>query len=201
MNNKIIQLPNALSIEHFKRLQELIMGLNFPWYYNTNVVDDMHILPDTEKYQFQFTHVFQESNRIVTNESNWEALIPVFALLDPITFIRVKANLVTRQDKLVTHGYHVDTITPCCVTAILYINTNDGYTEFEDGTKIPSVENSMVIFPSYMMHSGSTCTDVKSRMAININFIPVPDSAYAHLTIPESVAEKTRPWGQKKTGY
>ena len=38
------------------------------------------------------------------------------------------------------------------LTSILYINTNDGYTKFEDGTIVESVENRLVTFDSRMKH-------------------------------------------------
>ena len=52
----------------------------------------------------------------------------------------------------------------------------------------------MVIFPSYLNHSGSTCTDEKVRIAININFVPIPDSKYSYLVIPEEICKLTRDW-------
>ena len=55
-------------------------------------------------------------------------------------------------------------------TAIFYINTNNGYTLFEDGTKVESVENRICIFPYYMKHTGTTCTDKNQRVVININY-------------------------------
>ena len=57
------------------------------------------------------------------------------------------------------------------MTAILYINTNDGYTVFEDGTKIDSVANRICIFPYYLKHSGTTCTNANRRIALNINYV------------------------------
>ena len=56
-------------------------------------------------------------------------------------------------------------------TAIFYINTNDGYTVFEDGTKINSVANRICIFPHWMKHSGTTCTNTNRRIALNLNFV------------------------------
>ena len=55
-------------------------------------------------------------------------------------------------------------------TAILYINTNNGYTEFEDGTQVKSVENRVVIFNSNMLHTGRNCTDENVRVLINLNY-------------------------------
>ena len=56
-------------------------------------------------------------------------------------------------------------------TGIYYVNTNDGYTVFEDGTKIDSVANRICIFPYYLKHSGTTCTNANRRIALNINYV------------------------------
>jgi len=50
------------------------------------------------------------------------------------------------------------------------MNTNNGYTKFEDGTKIESVANRMVFFSSNMKHTGTSCTDEKIRVVINFNY-------------------------------
>ena len=55
-------------------------------------------------------------------------------------------------------------------TSIFYVNTNNGYTEFEDGTKVESVENRLVTFSLNMKHRGTSCTDEKTRVVINFNY-------------------------------
>jgi hypothetical protein len=55
-------------------------------------------------------------------------------------------------------------------TAIFYINTNNGYTEFNDGTKVDSVENRMLIFPSKLSHRAVAQTDEDQRIVINFNY-------------------------------
>ena len=52
------------------------------------------------------------------------------------------------------------------------MNTCNGYTHFEDGSKVHSVANRLAIFPSTMFHSGSTCTDKDMRVVINFNYFP-----------------------------
>ena len=70
---------------------------------------------------------------------------------------------------------HIDVegedVPDCVRTSILYMNTNDGYTLFEDGTKVESVMNRLITFPYNMKHAGTTCTDVPFRMVINFNYI------------------------------
>jgi len=57
-------------------------------------------------------------------------------------------------------------------TAIFYINTNNGWTNFKNGDKVESVENRLVIFDSNLEHEGVTCTDEIRRLVINFNYVP-----------------------------
>ena len=59
---------------------------------------------------------------------------------------------------------------PCSTTAILYINTNNGYTKFKKGGKVKSVANRMLIFDSQLEHAGVTCTDALRRVVVNFNY-------------------------------
>ena len=56
------------------------------------------------------------------------------------------------------------------MTAVFYVNTNNGYTIFESGEKVSSVENRMVIFDSNILHTGTTCTDERVRCVLNFNY-------------------------------
>ena len=93
---------------------------------------------------------------------------------DLYSLIKIKSNLVTRTPTIVEHGYHIDLPDlkeyHNTKTAILYMNTNNGYTKFEDGSIVESVENRLVVFDSRIKHSGTTCTDEKTRVVINFNF-------------------------------
>ena len=40
----------------------------------------------------------------------------------------------------------------------------------EDGTKVESIANRMVTFPSNMKHKGTSCTDERTRVVINFNY-------------------------------
>ena len=54
--------------------------------------------------------------------------------------------------------------------AIFYINTCDGYTKLEDGTKIDSVANRMLLFDASKPHTPSDCTNQSVRVNINFNY-------------------------------
>lgn len=173
IKNKKIIIDNLLPEEESDRIKKTYFGEHMPWYFKNYVVDETMVKEDSKDYQYQFTHhLLREDGNIVTEQYNWQLLFPVFNAIQPITFVRVKANLVPKADKIVTHGFHQDCMVPFSITGIYYVNTNNGFTEFADGDKIESVHNRIVLFPSYLSHSGTTCTDANSRVAININFIP-----------------------------
>ena len=53
---------------------------------------------------------------------------------------------------------------------IYYLNTNNGYTILKDGVKIKSIQNRALFFNPQEEHQSTTCTDLKCRMNININY-------------------------------
>ena len=89
---------------------------------------------------------------------------------------------------------HCDVSVPLSYTAIFYCNTNNGYTEFKDGDKIVSEANSMVIFPSYMEHTGSTCSNARSRVNININYVTHHSDQLVKDIAPKNSEEIVKLW-------
>ena len=152
-------LDDFLDQKLFDQLEEQMMGMFFPWNYNEGIV-----LPDDGKYQF--THCFYQEYE--PRSQYWSLVQPVFKDLNASSIIRCKANLTTKTTEPVANDYHTDF--PNCITAILYMNTNNGCTIFRDGTKIHSKSNRLVVFDSNLQHAGVTCTDVNRRVVINFNF-------------------------------
>lgn len=170
MNSDIEIYDNYLPDDYFKYLKGMLLNsdANFSWNYSDFVVDENN----KDVNEFQFAHIFYQHNVPVSPFFNELAII--FQKLNPLTLIKVKANLLPKTTNHIEHGMHVDIVGSNCQnlrTSILYINTNNGYTLFEDNTKINSVENRMVIFPTHMRHTGATCTDEKIRVVINFNFL------------------------------
>ena len=66
------------------------------------------------------------------------------------------------------YEYHNDV--DDCITAIYYVNTNNGTTKFKSGKEVESVANRLVIFNSNELHAGSSCTDEHRRCLINFNY-------------------------------
>jgi hypothetical protein len=91
--------------------------------------------------------------------------------------MKAKANVNFVTSEIIEHGLHIDiephSLGEAMTTAIYYVNSNDGYTLFEDGTKVESVANRLVKFPCNTKHTGTSCTDQRYRMVINLNYIEV----------------------------
>ena len=164
-------IDNFLPSYHFKVLQSVMMGPDFEWYYNDDVAYN-------DDGRYQFIHGFY-SSPLISPSKGKEIKSDSFFLLDLILqkldvkkLYRIKANLNPRTLFNVKTGYHVDEseLDPH-KTAVYYINTNNGGTQFKKGKKIKSLANTMVIFDSHLLHAGITCTDEKRRVMINFNYI------------------------------
>jgi hypothetical protein len=168
MQYKVID--NFLPSDVFSKVQELMLGTVFPWYYNNGVVKTIDNTVVSYDGAFQFTHVFYSDFK--PNSEYFNAIMPILERLQPASILRIKANLLTRESSIVEHGFHSDIpdLKMPCKTAVFYINTNNGYTLFEDGTKVDSVENRLLTFDSNMLHTGSSCTDCQIRCVINFNY-------------------------------
>jgi hypothetical protein len=167
---KIIDVrDNFLDQEDFNKLQKLLLGQRFPWFFNDSIL----INPDNDIYDSQFTHMFfMISNGYEIIRSDFfDNLSSIIKKLSIDVLFRIKANLKTPTEKNIVSGYHTDMPDAFNITtAIYYLNNTDGYTIFKSGEKVESVANRMVTFPSSTPHSSVSCTDCKSRVVINFNY-------------------------------
>ena len=163
-------IDNFLGKKEFDDLQVLMMGSDVYWSYTDEI--DYKGQEDVDK--FQFVHMFYYHATYCSQLS--EILKPTLEIINPISLWRIKANLSTRTPKIVENVFHIDMNDLSkeklkqWTTSIFYINTNNGYTEFEDGTQVESVANRLVTFSTNLKHRGTTCTDQKKRVVINFNY-------------------------------
>ncbi len=166
----MIVTPNFLDEEEFARLKNVFFDCNFPWYYHSSIDYDPKYLENLDDpWNFQFVHSFYSN--YAPNSPYLEILAPLLRKLNPSAIVKIKANLLTKTEKIVEHTMHIDTDPDVkCKTSIFYINSNDGYTKFESGEIVQSEENKLVTFDSDMRHTGSSCTTEKCRIVLNLNY-------------------------------
>ena len=156
-------IDNFLPDNNFNHIKNIITSQYFPWCYaptlknvETGEINEL----EHKETQNQFVHLFYNFDVPVTEY--FQELKCFREKLEVKSLVRIKANLNPCIDKVLEHGYHIDL--PDCTTAVYYLNTCEGYTKFETGEVVESVENRIVIFDSNIKHTGTV--------------------SYTHLTLP-----------------
>lgn len=160
---KIQVIENFLPDELFDKIHNLMMGSKFDWHYAPGVAT----YDDND--DFYFTHSFYEDEK--QQSKYFESIIhPIMGKVNFNFMIRARANCYVRKHEHYQNAFHTDQIFPHTV-GLFSVNTNNGYTIFEDGTKHESKANTMIVFPGDMKHASVSQTDEKIRVNINFNFV------------------------------
>lgn len=163
MKYKIIE--NFLSKGDHINLKRTLTTRKFPWGY----IDAIGDLKDNER--FHFSHMFYWKTPDGGVKSDYYYLIePLLQKLEYQKLIRVKGNLMVREPENHLCSKHLDFHQPHTV-CLYYVNTNNGFTVLDDKVKVPSIENTAVIFDGMIPHQAASQTDSKIRLNININYL------------------------------
>ena len=165
-------IDNFLSEYQFGQISNVIFSKEFTWHFHDGIVVRNH----GHDGQCQFTHATFDISHggILTNYYSLFDIVQQKLRVSRLD--RIKSNL---NPKTVFHrkgGYHTDQRHPRegyplhQKTAVLYLNTSNGWTEFKKGGKVKSVANRIVIFDSNTEHTGVTCTNDKRRVIVNFNY-------------------------------
>ena len=166
----IIILDDFLKQSDFERIKKAMCSdYGFPWGFVGSYLDDPNLIDCDELYNWQFVHPLYDRGKPASEYYELVAPILNHPSLGLVSLIRIKANLNTYTPEKIRSGFHCD-VPYECTTAVYYVNTNDGCTVFENGEEVQSLENRLVVFPSTMKHSGTTCTNQKRRVVINFNY-------------------------------
>jgi len=153
-------IDNFLPDQQFKKIHDCLMGDFFPWFYTKGVGSD--------KDGRYFTHSFYRDYKTTSGLSQHvEALVNK---IKPLGIIRIKGNLYPSTEKQQEHHSHID-YSFDHKGLIFSVNTNNGFTRMEDGTKIESVANRGLFFDPSLKHNSATCTDADVRVNINFNYV------------------------------
>ena len=149
-------LPQAT----FNELYTQFNSPNFPWFWTQSQGE-----PEQYINLLYFDHQFSSAMNPTINRCLMEATNK----LGVIAILRVKLNAT--PSKAPEQEWHTDwQISTPSKTCVLYLNTNNGYTEFETGEKVYSESNTAVIFDTNLKHRGVPSTDVDRRMVLNISY-------------------------------
>jgi len=148
---------NCLDQHVFQDIQNKIFYQNFPWYleaddrsyqgYHKSPLKNYEITNHT-----QFNHLFYHVNDRASWSNYTPWINPVLNIINPRAWFRVKANYVASSHKSnIIRGWHHDACGdmknthnkgwPECKIAVLYINTNNGYTEFKNINDCHEMQN------------------------------------------------------------
>ena len=174
----IILYDNFLPLDDFVKFKKLVTSSEFEWYLSKvlEITPGYLNLPDPEKDfvcdeidNYQFTHMFYHNNMPLSKYYD-EYIQPFIRLLNMKSLLRAKINLNPKTEKNIRQGFHKDNKIDESFTSVFYFNTNDGYTEFQNGEKVHDVENRLITFPSPYFHTGNTCTNNSYRIVLNLNY-------------------------------
>lgn len=151
-----------LKFSLFDKIQKLVLGNQIDWYRQSSIANK------GENDGMYFTHMLHTKTDI---ESYLKPeFLPILDYLEIKKLIRMKLNCYPKSYKLERHPPHIDYDTPH-KGCIISFNTCDGYTEFEDGTKIKSIANRALFFDPSKKHNSTNCTDQTARINLNINYL------------------------------
>ena len=188
---------NFLSENDWKIILHTFTTPRFPWAFglktaldkdgripsNFNVIEgNVDIDPENTQLTHHFYRCVNWDERFYVSDQ-WKLIQPILSKFKILGMNRIKANLQICRKNPVFSDFHVDSAyydkekkeyipDKGITTMIYYVNTNNGYTEFEDGTKVASLENRLLLFPNDNpkgRHRGVSQTDTHYRAVINFN--------------------------------
>ena len=149
--------------DDFYPLRDRLLSDDFNWFHI-----EKQVAWDTQPFIDYFTHSIYNNHEITSDY--YHLIIPFLKKMNVRAIISIRVNLVTMKHERVVSDFHIDYEYKDSKTAIYYLNTNNGYTEFEDGTKINCDENKLVVFNSQIKHRLASQTDKTKRVVINFNY-------------------------------
>ena len=175
--NNIKIFDNFLTQRENNKIFDEMMSMQFSWGYSpAKVYDSKNHFRFADLRNQQLVHMFYSRDGKMS--SHIKMVNPIMKKLEPLAVHRIKANLeLYNGDTAFKSDFHVDWKNPYTkkgcknmTIGIYYVNGNNGYTEFEDGTRIESVANRFVSFAGDLLHRGVSQTDTKERVVINFNY-------------------------------
>ena len=164
---------NFLPEDAHAMISTTMLSSSFPWYYRDSVLGTSYHTTSIKSIDdYAFAHIFYNNHS--QNSQFYNILDPILRKINPLSILRIKANLYTKTETILEHDYHTDYENVKFKTAIYYVNDNNGKTIFKEGLIVDSVANRYIEFDTDMFHKSTTCTDQRVRCNINFNYVSRP---------------------------
>ena len=175
MDLTIEVIKNVLDDKTHKEILSIVDGWDVPWLKGATT---MNKLGEPDK-DVQFSHTIYLDHNVTSNLFN--VFQPLYDILDVRLFHRIKltCNLRKNENRILGR-YHTDFNNKYNLPhedikiAIYYLNSTDGKTLIKENDKVVEVdceENSVVVFPNSLQHTGTTHTNSDFRYVLNINYV------------------------------
>lgn len=184
--DKITVIDNFLDNDIAENLENTILWGTFRWscgrsvtadnYSTTVIIDPLY---DIQLVNLIYAKHFKNPKNEREVENDYKLILPFMKKLNIKTkqLIRIKVNATLCKETVMKSGWHTDVLQSengHGMTAIYYINTNNGKTLFKTGEEIESIKNRIVIFPNNFPHTPQYHTNTPMRGVINFNWLTNP---------------------------
>ena len=177
MNEEIKIVDQYIHPRDHEELQRVMSDKAFPW-----TIAQRNGEMDINGYgnnplNSQMNHWFADF-RIAQFSPFFKYVLPIVNQSKVIAISRIQATLEFCNENHVESDFHYDLSMvhgikeipePHVTNIVYYVNSNNGYTEFENGQKVESKANRAVIFPNTISYRGVSQTDTYYRAVINLN--------------------------------
>lgn len=165
-------IDGFLPDQTFVALQQLFMGngSEFPWYYNPFIdYVSSTINGEGDLHNNQMYHWLCRPWDCAISPFADQILPPIMERLNSTKLYSSKVNMQFRSSGVFRMAFHRDVGDVLCRTGVLYMNSTDGPTVFENGKIVECVANRIVLFDSQLLHASTTATNARVRCVINVN--------------------------------
>jgi hypothetical protein len=173
MDDKYIIIDNFLSKKELINLSDNLIGevwrepsSPFKWKCQDGIVGT-NKKTEYELDNYMFSHVFFSDEPFEISDYI-HLILPILSELDISRLYRIKSNFYPRTEKIIKHDWHIDRADKH-LSAIFYVNSNNGKTIIENEVVVESIENRLLIFDGALRHASTSASD-NFRMNINFNF-------------------------------
>ena len=156
-----------LQQEYYEHLYNIITDTQFPWMYQKRVANHSEN-PEDNLNHYYFVHSLFYEYKI--ESPLYDEFLYLFKSLNVHFLHRARVLMFVNQGEQYIHDTHIDH-KEHCKTALIYMNSNNGFTQFEDGERVESIENRLLVFDGSIPHSSSTATDTKERLLLSVTYI------------------------------